>query len=66
MPSVADPEALPAVTPKVMDNGAVPTDVLQPVNQFVIAAAANDLATAITLANSIRTGLIAVGIAKVS
>ena len=66
MPSVADPEALPAVTPKVLDNGAVPTDVLQPVNQFVIAAAATDAATTQALANSIRTGLIAVGIAKAS
>ena len=80
MPSVGDPEALAAVTPKVGNNGADPFKILQPDQQAAFVAArptdlANDangtaIAAAVngnaTAINSIKAALVSAGIMKAS
>ena len=73
MPSVGDPEALAAVTPKVGNNGADPFKILQPDQQVaklapiaVTGTYATDDTPIETAVNGLIAALVSVGIMKPS
>lgn len=61
-PDSGNPTNLPALTPKVMENGGSVSEILQPVNQIAFVADPTDLATALTAIIAIRDGLVAKGL----